>query len=82
MKKYTKVKEGDKWNKLILIKKLKVKLIGMTPRYYGLFKCECGNEKMILIQNVKNAITKSCGCNYKISNSRLRGKRKKLNARD
>ena len=77
MKQYTKVKEGDKWGKLTLIKKLKVKLVGMVPRYYGVFKCDCGEEKMILIHNVKHGGTKSCGCDYLISNKRPR-KRKNI----
>lgn len=72
---YTKIKEGDKYNKLILIKKLKVKLIGMTPRYYGIFKCDCGMEKMILIHNVRSEQTKSCGCDYLTSNKRKRNRK-------
>jgi hypothetical protein len=65
---------GDKFNKLTLLKKLKVKLVGHKRRYYGLFVCECGMERMILFHNVTRGVTKSCGCNYLISN---KGKRKK-----
>ena len=59
---------GEKTNKLTLIKN--TGLIKSGKRYYrtGLFQCECGNEKMILIKNIKSGNTKSCGCNYKISN--------------
>lgn len=31
-------------------------------RKYFLVKCDCGNEKYILAQNVKRGTTKSCGC--------------------
>lgn len=59
---------GDKTNKLTLIKRTAPVKSGQ--RYYktGIFMCECGNERMIIIQNVERNNTKSCGCNYKISN--------------
>ena len=67
-RKYRVIKEGEKFNKLTLIKKLKVKLVNHTPTYYGIYRCDCGMEKMILLHNVARGITKSCGCNYLISN--------------
>jgi len=45
---------------LILIKKLDKK--DKWGACYGLYRCECGNEKEILIKNVKYKLTKSCGC--------------------
>ena len=48
---------GDKINRLTLIKKCK----GVK----SLFKCDCGNEKMINIYNVEIGKTKSCGCLFK-----------------
>ena len=75
-RKYRVIKEGEKFNKLTLIKKMKVKLVNHTPTYYGIYRCDCGNEKMILLHNVARGVTKSCGCNYLISN-----KRKRTNAR-
>ena len=59
---------GQKQNKLTLIKR--TGYIKSGKRYFktGLFQCDCGNEKMIIIQNVERNNTKSCGCNYKISN--------------
>jgi hypothetical protein len=72
MRKYRIITVGEKFNQLTLIKKLKVKLVGNTPTYYGIYKCDCGMEKMILLHNVARGITKSCGCLYKISN---KGKR-------
>lgn len=57
---------GDKTNKLTLIKR--TGYIKSGPKHYktGIFQCECGNEKMIIVQNVERNNTKSCGCNYKI----------------
>lgn len=59
---------GQKHNKLTLVKNTGV--IKSGNKYYktGLFQCECGNEKMILVKNVESYNTKSCGCNYMISN--------------
>jgi hypothetical protein len=59
---------GDKFNKLTLIKRTAPTKSG--TRYYktGIFICECGNEKMVVLNNVETGNTKSCGCNYKISN--------------
>ena len=45
---------GDKFNRLTLIEKYK------GNKY--LFKCECGNEKMINYNNVRIGAVKSCGC--------------------
>lgn len=77
-RKYVKVKEGDKFNHLTLVKRLKGKLIGIYYTYYGIFKCDCGEERMILLHNVSNGNTRSCGCLYKISN-KTNPKRSKKN---
>lgn len=55
---------NKKYNKL---KVIKFDHIGKSKEKYYLFKCECGNEKIINLSNVKSGKTKSCGCNYKIS---------------
>lgn len=39
--------------------------------HYGLYKCECGNEFMARISEVKNGHTKSCGCYRKENTSKL-----------
>ena len=67
-KPFKRVEINQKFNKLTLIKRFPVKLKGMRYVYYGLFQCECGTEKMMLISNVVHNKSKSCGCNYKISN--------------
>ena len=52
------IKKGDKYNKLTAIK--------FSHKYrtnpHWLFKCDCGNEKVIQVNNVKNGNTQSCGC--------------------
>ena len=62
MKKF--IKEGDKFNRLTAIKFAYKKGI----HTYWLFKCDCGNEKVICVNNVKRGNTKSCGCLFKKSN--------------
>jgi hypothetical protein len=74
-----KVQIGEKFGKLTLLKKLPVKLKGFNYRYYGLYLCDCGMEKMILIHNVAHGTTSSCGCNYKESNKGKRNARHKIN---
>ena len=52
------IKKGDKYNKLTAIK-----FVEIRKRYqYWLFKCNCGNEKIISVSKVKSEHTKSCGC--------------------
>jgi hypothetical protein len=59
---------GEKQNKLTLIKRTGFTKSGNKNYRTGIFQCDCGNEKMVIIQNVERNNTKSCGCNYKISN--------------
>ena len=46
--------------KLSLIQALNQK--DSDNRFLGLFKCDCGNQKVISIRNVISGKTKSCGC--------------------
>lgn len=48
---------GEKVNRLTLIKKCEGKK--------SLFRCDCGNEKMINIWNVEYEKVKSCGCLFR-----------------
>jgi len=54
---------NKKYNMLLAIKETDVKKGG--KKCY-LFKCDCGNEKIIVGQNVLNEKTKFCGCFRKI----------------
>ena len=56
------IKAGDKFNKLTAIK---FSHKGKGYRKYWLFKCDCGNEKVIYVNNVKSGHAKSCGCSLK-----------------
>lgn len=59
MKKQIHLKPGDKFNKLTV---LSFHHTGKHFRKYYLFKCDCGNEKIILGSGVTTENTKSCGC--------------------
>ena len=53
------IKKGDKFNKLTAIKFCHKDKHGCQCWF---FKCDCGKEKVIVVNNVKNGHTKSCGC--------------------
>lgn len=59
---------GEKYNMLTCIKKD----TSRDRRYYW-FKCECGNIKSIIFQNVRNGRTKSCGCKHNKRNTKHDG---------
>jgi hypothetical protein len=75
-RKYNRVKVGDKYNQLTLLKRLRMKLVGHKYSYYGIWLCDCGMERMINIHNVSEGNTKSCGCLYKQSNKTNRKRSK------
>lgn len=58
---------GKRFGKLVAIKRTRKYRVASSPNcatYYWLFKCDCGNEKEILMSNVTrtNKSTVSCGC--------------------
>lgn len=53
---------GKKWNHLTCISFDH----SFNKNVYFLFKCDCGNEKIIEIDKVKSGDVKSCGCERKI----------------
>jgi len=62
---------GKKYGKLVItnVKRVNTRAIAMC-------KCECGNTKDIMIQNLKSGATTSCGCSkitHNLSNHRLHG---------
>jgi hypothetical protein len=59
MKKRVYLKPGDKINRLTV---LQFSHISNHYRRYFKFKCDCGNEKIILGSLVSSGNTKSCGC--------------------
>jgi hypothetical protein len=52
-----------------------IEVVGRTKskKTIGLYSCSCGNQKQIIIQNVSNGKSKSCGC---IRNELNKGKNK------
>lgn len=67
------IKPGDRFNRLVAVK---LDHVGKHYRSYFLFRCDCGNEKIILGSLVISGNTKSCGClskevkrNKRISNN-------------
>ena len=55
------IEAGDKYGMLTAIKFSHKNKWNQT---HWLFECTCGNEKVILVNSVKNGRTKSCGCLY------------------
>jgi len=53
--------EGEKYNKLTVIKEVEKANDKRKSRQF-LFKCDCGKEKVISLNDVRNGNTKSCGC--------------------
>ena len=49
---------GKKFNRLLVLKRIE----NRNHRTCWLCKCDCGNEKEVLAQNLKNNGTQSCGC--------------------
>lgn len=75
---YTKVRGGDKYNKITLIR-LYEKRPGKNNLW--LCRCDCGIEKIINVNSVVRGGTKSCGCIQKEIASKLRGVMVRVNDR-
>jgi len=63
MKKRLEIKQGERFGRLTVIKEVEGYMSpgGQTKRKF-LFKCDCGNEKEILLADVRGGNSKSCGC--------------------
>jgi len=59
MKKQVYLKPGDKYNRLTVIS---FDHKDKHPHSYYLFRCDCGNEKIIIGSAVVSGSIKSCGC--------------------
>jgi hypothetical protein len=65
MSKPVTIKLGDKHNLLTFLEESDIKFNKNWKKIrYGMFECECGNTKEIIISNVMSNHTKSCGCQY------------------
>jgi len=68
------IKPGDRFAKLTAIKHVCTK---EHYRRYFLFRCDCGNEKILQISNVATENTKSCGCLAKNNHTKRTNKMEK-----
>ena len=59
MKKKVHLQPGDKYGRLTCVE---FKYMGNHHRSYYLFRCDCGNERIILGSGVVSGNTRSCGC--------------------
>lgn len=53
----TTIEKGTKFGMLTFVRWVN----GTYPRK-AVFKCDCGNEKIAIVSNVKRGLTRSCGC--------------------
>lgn len=53
---------GDRFGRLVFIEDLGTKKYAGSMRRFGIFKCDCGNEKEIICGSVSRGLTTSCGC--------------------
>ena len=53
------IKKGDKYNRLTAVR---FDHRDKGKNAYWLFRCDCGNEKVAQVSNVKSGNIKSCGC--------------------
>ena len=61
------IKRGDKYNRLTAVRFDHQNKHGSQ---FWLFRCSCGNEKVIEVNSVKRNLTKSCGCLKREQNKR------------
>lgn len=63
---------GEKFGRLIVIKRVEKEENSKYKRVYWLCKCDCGNEKIIAVDLLIKGYTKSCGCLHdEVSRKRL-----------
>jgi hypothetical protein len=68
--KLLKVEAYKKFGKLTYLEEGKIKFDKFYKKLkYGVFECECGNTKEILIHNVVAGLQISCGCMRKVINN-------------
>lgn len=76
MPKHLILKTGDKFNHLTYLEDSDMKFTKYWRKLrYGIFECDCGKTKEIMINNVVHGNTISCGCQRK---GRKRGVVRKL----
>jgi hypothetical protein len=58
MKGMVSMNKDDRFGKLVFTGET----IKIKDRWHGVFKCDCGNEKIILLSNVERGKSSTCGC--------------------
>lgn len=58
------ITQNQKFNKLTYLEEDEPRYQGFTKIRMGVFECECGKVKTIMIGHVMHNKTKSCGCLY------------------
>lgn len=57
------INHGDKFNFLTFLEESNIRINKDWIKIrYGMFECDCGNTKELMISNVKHGNTISCGC--------------------
>ena len=76
MPKRIEIKSGERFGRLTVIKEVEgyissSKRSSKRSARKFLFKCDCGNEKEILLHSVRSNVTTSCGCYHREISSKI-----------
>ena len=67
------IKSGDKYGRLTIVKEIELYITPTGNKFRQvLCSCECGTKKTIVLHNLRNGKTISCGCFNKEINSKLK----------
>lgn len=69
------IKPYDKFNKLTFLEETEPKYKGFMKLTMGMFECECGKTKIMIVNNVLHGLSKSCGCSRKESKYNINRKK-------
>lgn len=58
------IKQGDRYGRLTIVKEIEPKFCLTTGKMIRIFQCncDCGNESIVRLLNIRNGSIKSCGC--------------------
>lgn len=65
------VNQGDRFDRLVVIEEIHHQGFGGRSAWSAVCRCDCGQEITVLVNNLKNRVTKSCGCLQKEHASRI-----------
>lgn len=64
------IKPGDKFDRWTIVEEVASRRIARRPRRHFRCRCECGREKAVSIDSLRQSSSRSCGCIRKLTNSR------------